>query len=152
MATHGEIRWPPVGRFNGRLWGELHGRRQCAGVDHRSPVDHERHIHKFGNARLMWVRVDFDRFCVAVPARIVAHCFRGAFFMEAIYREIRREQTRAAFFFPFKLAAGSKRQRSVEAVQTVGDSITASTIRACAASKRARATPILRTRSSTRCM
>jgi len=31
MATHGEIRWPPVGRFNGRLWGELHGRRHtCA--------------------------------------------------------------------------------------------------------------------------
>jgi hypothetical protein len=38
------------------------GSYPCAGVDHRSPVDHERHIHKFGNARLMFVRVDFDRF------------------------------------------------------------------------------------------
>jgi hypothetical protein len=28
MATHGEIRWPPVGTFNGRLWGDFHGRRQ----------------------------------------------------------------------------------------------------------------------------
>jgi len=27
MAAHGEIQWPPVGRFNGRLWGELHGHR-----------------------------------------------------------------------------------------------------------------------------
>ena len=31
MAAHGEIQWPPVGRFNGRLWGELHGRRQGYG-------------------------------------------------------------------------------------------------------------------------
>ncbi len=30
MATHGEIQWPPVGRFNGRLWGELHGRRHAS--------------------------------------------------------------------------------------------------------------------------
>ena len=29
MATHGEKRWPPVGRFSGRLWGAFHGRRQC---------------------------------------------------------------------------------------------------------------------------
>ncbi len=28
MATHGEIRWPPVGTFGGRLWGDFHGRRQ----------------------------------------------------------------------------------------------------------------------------
>ncbi len=28
MATHGEIQWPPVGRINGRLRGESHGRRQ----------------------------------------------------------------------------------------------------------------------------
>jgi hypothetical protein len=28
MATRGEIQWPPVGRINGRLRGELHGRRQ----------------------------------------------------------------------------------------------------------------------------
>jgi hypothetical protein len=27
MATHGEIRWPPVGTFSGRLWGDSHGRR-----------------------------------------------------------------------------------------------------------------------------
>jgi hypothetical protein len=27
MAAHGEIRWPPLGRFNGRLWGGSHGRR-----------------------------------------------------------------------------------------------------------------------------
>ncbi len=27
MAAHGEIRWPPLGRFNGRRWGESHGRR-----------------------------------------------------------------------------------------------------------------------------
>ena len=29
MATHGEKRWPPVGRFRGRLWGAFHGRRQA---------------------------------------------------------------------------------------------------------------------------
>jgi hypothetical protein len=28
MATHGENRWPPVGRFDGRRWGDSHGRRQ----------------------------------------------------------------------------------------------------------------------------
>jgi DNA-binding response OmpR family regulator len=28
MATHGEIRWPSVGSFDGRLWGDSHGRRQ----------------------------------------------------------------------------------------------------------------------------
>ena len=28
MATHGEIRRPPVGSFGGRLWGGSHGRRQ----------------------------------------------------------------------------------------------------------------------------
>jgi hypothetical protein len=27
MATHGEIRWPPVGTFDGRLRGDSHGRR-----------------------------------------------------------------------------------------------------------------------------
>ena len=27
MATHGEKRWPPVGRFSGRLRGGFHGRR-----------------------------------------------------------------------------------------------------------------------------
>jgi hypothetical protein len=60
------------------------------------------------------VRVDFDRFCVAVSARIVAHCFRAAFVMDVIYREIRREQTRAAFFFPFELSPRSKGQCSIE--------------------------------------
>jgi hypothetical protein len=43
MAAHGEIRWPPLGRFNGRLWGESHGRRQAdselkRGID-LSPVN-----------------------------------------------------------------------------------------------------------------
>ena len=28
MATHGEIRWPSVGSFDGRLRGDSHGRRQ----------------------------------------------------------------------------------------------------------------------------
>jgi hypothetical protein len=28
MAIHGEIRWPPVGTFGGRLWGVSRGRRQ----------------------------------------------------------------------------------------------------------------------------
>jgi hypothetical protein len=28
MATHGEIRWPPMGTFDGRLRGDSHGRRQ----------------------------------------------------------------------------------------------------------------------------
>jgi len=74
----------------------------------------EGHIHKFPNAGLMFVRVDFDRFCVAVSARIVAHCFRAAFVMDVIYREIRREQTLAAFFFPFELSPRSKGQRSIE--------------------------------------
>ena len=27
MATHGEIRWPSVGTFDGRLRGDSHGRR-----------------------------------------------------------------------------------------------------------------------------
>jgi hypothetical protein len=27
MATHGEIPWPPVRTFDGRLWGDSHGRR-----------------------------------------------------------------------------------------------------------------------------
>ena len=30
MATHGEIRWPPVRTLSGRLWGEFHGRRHAA--------------------------------------------------------------------------------------------------------------------------
>jgi len=39
MAAHGEIRWPPVGRFNGRLWGESHGRRHArAQTDYASAV------------------------------------------------------------------------------------------------------------------
>ena len=28
MAATGEVWWPPVGRSDGRLWGEFHGRRQ----------------------------------------------------------------------------------------------------------------------------
>jgi hypothetical protein len=28
MATHGEIRWPSLGSFDGRLRGDSHGRRQ----------------------------------------------------------------------------------------------------------------------------
>ena len=28
MATHGEIRWPSMGTFDGRLRGDSHGRRQ----------------------------------------------------------------------------------------------------------------------------
>jgi hypothetical protein len=27
MATHGEIRWPSLGSFDGRLRGDSHGRR-----------------------------------------------------------------------------------------------------------------------------
>jgi len=27
MATHGEIWWPPLGRNDGRLQGDFHGRR-----------------------------------------------------------------------------------------------------------------------------
>src|SRR3954454_13779356 len=27
MAAHGENRWPPVGTFSGRLWGDSHGGR-----------------------------------------------------------------------------------------------------------------------------
>jgi hypothetical protein len=38
MATHGEIQRPPVGRFNGRLWGEWHGRRQSSGPAVRNHV------------------------------------------------------------------------------------------------------------------
>ena len=30
MATHGEKRWPPLGRFDGRLWGGFHGHCQAA--------------------------------------------------------------------------------------------------------------------------
>ena len=30
MATHGEIQWPSVGNFDGRRWGDFHGRRQSA--------------------------------------------------------------------------------------------------------------------------
>jgi len=29
VATHGEKRWPPAGRFNGRLRGAFHGHRQA---------------------------------------------------------------------------------------------------------------------------
>jgi len=29
VATHGEKRWPPAGRFNGRLRGAFHGHRHC---------------------------------------------------------------------------------------------------------------------------
>ena len=32
MATHGEIRWPPVGTFDGRLRGDSHGRRHTGSV------------------------------------------------------------------------------------------------------------------------
>ena len=28
MATHGEIRWPPLATSDGRLRGDSHGRRQ----------------------------------------------------------------------------------------------------------------------------
>lgn len=31
MAAHGEIQWPPVGSFSGRLWGDFHGRRHTQG-------------------------------------------------------------------------------------------------------------------------
>jgi hypothetical protein len=46
MATHGEIQRPPVGRINGRLRGELHGRRQTRTSTVRSrpnplPFDHQ---------------------------------------------------------------------------------------------------------------
>jgi hypothetical protein len=37
MAAHGEIRWPPLGRFNGRLWGESHGRRHPGEPRHGEP-------------------------------------------------------------------------------------------------------------------
>jgi len=33
MATNGENRWPPVGRFGGRLRGGFHGHRQQATDD-----------------------------------------------------------------------------------------------------------------------
>lgn len=34
MATHGEKRWPPAGRFNGRLRGAFHGHRHCGSARH----------------------------------------------------------------------------------------------------------------------
>jgi hypothetical protein len=48
MATHGEKRWPPAGRFDGRLRGGFHGHRQQEldaphlGVigTSRHPIDH----------------------------------------------------------------------------------------------------------------
>ena len=33
MATHGEKRWPPAGRFDGRLWGGFHGHRHAIGQE-----------------------------------------------------------------------------------------------------------------------
>ena len=37
MATHGEKRWPPVGRFRGRLRGAFHGRRQRRALSSNAP-------------------------------------------------------------------------------------------------------------------
>jgi hypothetical protein len=48
------------------------------------PLDHEGHVHEFPDAGLMFVRVDFDRFGVAVPARIVGHRVRAAFVVDVI--------------------------------------------------------------------
>ena len=52
MATHGEKRWPPAGRFDGRLRGAFHGHRHMGrvaviGVHARlsPPRDCERHVH-----------------------------------------------------------------------------------------------------------
>ena len=35
MATHGEIQWPPVGRFNGRLWENCMATLSVGGQRHR---------------------------------------------------------------------------------------------------------------------
>ena len=37
MATHGEIRWPPAGTFDGRLRGDSHGRRHFLSVLQDNP-------------------------------------------------------------------------------------------------------------------
>jgi hypothetical protein len=39
MAAHGEKPWPPVGRFSGRLWGDLHGRRHTFVLDQTYTLD-----------------------------------------------------------------------------------------------------------------
>ena len=51
MATHGEIQWPSVGSFDGRLRGDSHGRRQLA--DTPSPF---RELDKWLRRRLRQVR------------------------------------------------------------------------------------------------
>ncbi len=38
MATHGEIRWPPVGSFDGRLRGDFHGRRHPRAAESERPA------------------------------------------------------------------------------------------------------------------
>lgn len=48
MATHGEIRWPPVGTFDGRLWGDSHGRRHAGSISAIAVVPHG-----FGNGHAL---------------------------------------------------------------------------------------------------
>jgi hypothetical protein len=62
----------------------------------------------------VFVSVDFNSFCVAIPARLIAHGFRGAFFMVTINREIRRIQTGSAGFFTFIPAPRRIRQPAVQ--------------------------------------
>ena len=45
MATHGEIRWPSVGSFDGRLRGDSHGRRQPSGVALRGEASNRPQLH-----------------------------------------------------------------------------------------------------------
>ena len=54
MATHGEIRWPSVGSFDGRLRGDSHGRRHACRPFHKRATRARRRFlsHGRGSARV----------------------------------------------------------------------------------------------------
>ena len=95
-------------------WSQFTSTNTSASRNRVPTLHNEGHGYKFADARLMFVCMDFDRFRVAVPTRVAAHCFGAAFFMDAVDREVRGEKTRTAFFFPFELAPRSKGQRAIE--------------------------------------
>jgi hypothetical protein len=77
-------------------------------------VNHERHTHGLPDARLVFVDVDFNGFRVAISLGIVAHGFRCAFLIVAVYHQMGGIQPDSSWFFAFILASPRIRQPAVQ--------------------------------------
>jgi uncharacterized protein (TIGR04222 family) len=118
MAAHGEIRWPPVGRFNGRLRGDSHGRRHPRASDPK--VDEITHL-----ALAEQLRFDMD-VIETLTAWLIGWKFAAVFVtLLVIFRALAARERRFALERADAVDAGELDQYELAMLDEAGDGIDA---------------------------